>query len=152
MSGMNTGTPRLSRTTIAAFAAPTGWTETTRAVFTARYLHTLLGIRRLEALLAERAPGVLRESGLPAGLAAIGDTPADVQKQVLSHPSAGFWVDVAWNLVSRRAHERFPETHLISHLGEFARFAAAALVIEGKGRLSAGVRADGAGRISLPGA
>ncbi|MBT2545015.1 hypothetical protein J7E99_31005 [Streptomyces sp. ISL-44] len=143
--------PRLDRTTITSLAAPHGWTGTTRAVFAARYLHTLVGIRRLAALLAERAPATLAESGFPASLEAIGAAPADVQKRVLNHPSAAFWVDVAWNLVGRRAPERFPEMHLLPHLREFARFALSALLLQGKGQLTAEVRADAAGRISLPG-
>ncbi|MER5362290.1 HEXXH motif-containing putative peptide modification protein [Streptomyces sp. NPDC002785] len=142
---------RLDRTTIASLAGPTGWTGTTRAVFATRYLRTLVGIRRLAALLAEQAPGALAESGFEASLEAIGSAPADVQKRVLNHPSAAFWVDVAWNLVGRRAPERFPEVHLLPHLREFSRFALSALLLRGHGRLTADVRADAAGRISLPG-
>ncbi|TQE28984.1 hypothetical protein Sipo8835_04495 [Streptomyces ipomoeae] len=150
-STMTATIPRLDRTTITSLAAPTGWTGTTRAVFAARYLHTLVGIRRLAALLAEQAPGPLAEADLMASLEAIGAAPADAQKRVLNHPSAAFWVDVAWNLVARRAHERFPEVHLVPHLREFARFALSALLLCGEGRLTADVRADSAGRISLPG-
>ncbi|MFE4369425.1 HEXXH motif-containing putative peptide modification protein [Streptomyces sp. NPDC056835] len=148
---MTATVPRLDRTTITSLAAPTGWTGTTRAVFAARYLHTLVGIRRLAALLAERAPGTLAESGLQTSLEAIGAAPAGTQKRVLNHPSVAFWVDVAWNLVGRRAPERFPEVHLLPHLREFARFALSALLLHGHGRLTADVRADAAGRISLPG-
>ncbi|GAB7184561.1 hypothetical protein ATKI12_6371 [Kitasatospora sp. Ki12] len=142
---------QLDRSTITSLATPQGWTGTTWAVFQARYLHTLVGIRRLAALLAERAPDTLAESGFPASLEAIRAVPADVQRRVLNHPSAAFWVDVAWNLVGRRAPECFPSMHLLPHLREFARFTLSALLLHGHGRLTAEVRADAAGRISLPG-
>jgi len=144
-------TPRLDPTTIASFATPTGWTETTRALFAARYFHTLVGIRRLATLLTDHVPGHLAESGFSANLEMLASAPTDVQKRVLGHPSAAFWVDVAWNLVNRRAHEHFPELHLVSHLREFARFASSALLLAGDRRLTAVVRTDSAGRISLPG-
>ncbi|GAA3647439.1 hypothetical protein GCM10022224_007850 [Nonomuraea antimicrobica] len=142
-------TPRLDATTIAKFARPGGWTDTTRAVFAARYLNTLVGVRRLAESLPEP---VLAASGFPGCLAALTEAPAPVQRRVLGHPSAAFWVDVAWDLVRRRAHERFPDVHLIPHLREFARLACAALYLTGSGQLDADVRADPHGRVSLPGA
>ncbi|MEV0232086.1 HEXXH motif-containing putative peptide modification protein [Nonomuraea sp. NPDC050786] len=142
-------TPRLDQSTIAAFARPGGWTETTQAVFAARYLHTLVGVRRLAALLPEP---VLAASGFSGCLRALTEAPAPVQRRVLGHPSVAFWNDVAWDLLRRRAHERFPDVHLIPHLREFARPACAALYLAGTGRLDATVRADPRGRVSLPGA
>jgi HEXXH motif-containing protein len=140
---------RLDQSAIAAFARPTGLTDTTRAVFAARYLHTLVGLKRLAGLLPEP---VLAASGFADHLATLSGVPAPVQRRVLDHPSAAFWVDVAWNLVSRQTHERFPEVHLVPHLREFARLTCAALCLAGTGRVEATVRADPCGRVSLPGA
>jgi HEXXH motif-containing protein len=146
-----TVTARLDSASIASFARPTGWTTTTRALFAARYLQTLLGIRTLASELAAKVPAVLAESGFPAALDVLTSSPAEVQRQVLDHPCAAFWTDVAWDLVRRRAPEHFPEMHLLPHLREFGRFATAAVLLRGHGRLTTAVRTDDAGRVSLPG-
>ncbi|GAB1824322.1 aKG-HExxH-type peptide beta-hydroxylase [Herbidospora sp. RD11066] len=138
--------------TTASFVTATGWTSANRAIFTARYYHTLVGLKELRRRLGEQAPDVLAESGFAEGLDLLADLPGDVQRRVLGHPSAGFWVDVAWNLVVRRAAERFPRVHVLPHLREFARFAAGGSVLAGTGSVTGTVRADHAGRVSLPGA
>ncbi|GII75781.1 hypothetical protein Sru01_07630 [Sphaerisporangium rufum] len=145
-------TVRLDTTTIASFAAPAGRTGPNRAVFAARYYDTLVGLRRLRDLLADARPDCLAESGYAEHLAVLSTAPGPVQRRVLGHPSAGFWVDVAWSLVRRRAHERFPGMHLVPHLREFARFAASAAVLAGGSSPPAAVRADRDGRVALPGA
>ncbi|WP_157252725.1 aKG-HExxH-type peptide beta-hydroxylase [Nonomuraea typhae] len=138
--------------TVASFVTAAGWTPANQAVFTARYYHTLVGIRELRRRLSELAPGCLAESGFDASFEAVAGAPSQVQRQVLGHPSAGFWVDVAWSLLTRRAAERFPRMHVTPHLREFVRFAAAAALLTGEGTVAGMVRADSAGRVSLPGA
>ncbi|MEO3807981.1 HEXXH motif-containing putative peptide modification protein [Sphaerisporangium sp. B11E5] len=144
-------TARLDTSTIASLVTPRGWTEENRAIFAARYYNTLLGVRRLRDLLAECCPESLAESGFEDAFAALSSAPAPAQHKVLGHPSGGFWVDVAWNLVRRRAHERFPRMHVVPHLQEFTRFALAARYLSGQGRMSAVVRTDEGGRVALPG-
>ncbi|MFG1965397.1 aKG-HExxH-type peptide beta-hydroxylase [Nonomuraea sp. NPDC049028] len=138
--------------TIASFVTAAGWTPANQVAFTARYYHTLVGIRELRRRLGEIAPRCLAESGFEASFEAIAGAPREVQRRVLGHPSAGFWVDVAWNLLVRRAPERFPRMHVVPHLREFVRFAASAALLAGKGTVSGMVRADLVGRVSLPGA
>ncbi|MEU7004287.1 HEXXH motif-containing putative peptide modification protein [Nonomuraea sp. NPDC046570] len=137
--------------TTASFVTAAGWTPANQAVFTARYYHTLVGIRELRRRLGELAPRCLAESGFEASFEAVADAPTEVQRRVLGHPSAGFWADVGWNLLTRRAPERFPRVHVVPHLREFVRFAASAALLAGKGTVSGAVRADRAGRVSLPG-
>ncbi|MFC6080060.1 aKG-HExxH-type peptide beta-hydroxylase [Sphaerisporangium aureirubrum] len=144
-------TARLDASTMASLVAPSGWTEDNQAIFTARYYTTLMGVRRLRELLMECCPGLVEQSGFEEAFTALSSAPPGAQRQVLGHPSGGFWNDVGWNLVRRRAHERFPRMHLVPHLREFGRFALAALLLGGRGRLSAEVRTDSGGRIALPG-
>ncbi|MEU4515387.1 HEXXH motif-containing putative peptide modification protein [Nonomuraea wenchangensis] len=137
--------------TTASFVTAAGWTPANQAVFTARYYHTLVGIRELRRRLGELAPRCLAESGFETSFEMVAGASGEVQRRVLGHPSAGFWVDVGWNLLTRRAAERFPHLHVVPHLREFARFAAGAALLSGEGDVTATVRADHAGRVSLPG-
>lgn len=143
--------PRLDTTTVTTLARITGWTGVTEAIFTARYYSTLVGIRQVNRLLQEQAPDVLDRTGFVESIDLLSAAPAHAQQRVLRHPSTAFWVDVAWDLIRRRAHLRFPEVHLVPHLREFSRFAVAASLLSGRGRLDATVRADPYGRIALPG-
>jgi HEXXH motif-containing protein len=145
-------TIRLDAESIASLAIPTGWTATTRALFAARYLQTLMGIRAIAVELADQVPAALMESGFPVALDVLKSAPVEIQQQVLGHPSTAFWTDVAWDLIRRRAPERFPQMHLVPHLQEFGRFSAAAVLLTERGHLTTAVRADGAGRVTLPGA
>lgn len=62
---MTATVPWLDRSTITSLAAPTGGTGTTRAIFVARYLPTLVGLRGLAALLAEQAPALWWRRRMP---------------------------------------------------------------------------------------
>lgn len=143
---------RLDADTIASLAVPSGWRGTTRAVFTARFYQTLVGVRRLTSHLAEHRPKLLAETAFEESVEALCSVPVDVQRRVLGHPSAGFWVSVAWDLLNRRALDHWPDLHVAPHLRDFSRFAVSALLLAERGRLAATVRTDPAGRVVLPGA
>ncbi|MBH0776619.1 aKG-HExxH-type peptide beta-hydroxylase [Nocardia bovistercoris] len=122
------------------------------ALFTASYHRNLLGLRRLrDFLVVEAAPWVAK-SDFDTAFEVLRRQPAAIQRTVLAHPSACFWTDVAYGLIARGAHERFPDMHFTEHLAAFARFAAAAVLLSGRGTVTCTARTDVRGRVSLPGA
>lgn len=99
----------------------------------------------------EEAPAVAEEAGFFRAVEALSSYGSTTQRQVMGYPSAAYWLDVAWNLVHRRAHEHFPEMHFRMHLEEFWRFPLAAYFLTQRDAFDCTLWTDAAGRVFLPG-
>ncbi|MEU9885924.1 HEXXH motif-containing putative peptide modification protein [Sphaerisporangium sp. NPDC051011] len=136
-----------------ALAEPTGANDPlVRALFLARLQSTMIGMRRIQQRLAAQAPEWADRYGFTAAFSDLLNRPAETQRRVLAHPSAAFWVEVAWDLISRQAHELRPGGHFARHLAKASAFALSACHLVGKGSFVATVRGDSAGRVVFPGA
>lgn len=141
----------LNAETIRTLVSPTGEDPLVTALYIKQLHKTMVGLSRLRRKLMSEGKALVTSTGFSAAFESLSTFPYEAQKQVLTYPSAGFWLDVALSLVRRQAHLRFPELHMQMHLMDFQRFVLAAAVLGGVDRYEAEVWADTYGNIYLPG-
>jgi len=142
----------LNPETVRVFVSPTGSDDPlVRALYIKQHHRTLVSLSRLYKKLKAESPDLAERSGFAQAFDILSGYPQSIQKIVLEYPSMRFWLDVAWDLVRRESHIRFPEMHVQMHLEEFSRFALAAVVISESATFEATLWTDVNGHIPLPG-
>lgn len=115
-----------------------------------QYERTIVTLAAIRGSLLADAPSLMEQTGFLDALQFISEAPAAVQSHILSYPSVAFWIDVCAELLRRRAHTRFPDLHLATHLESFGTISLA--VAKESGRpFSCVTRVDRSGRLVLPG-
>ena len=118
----------LDLTTVQRLVSPTGNKDPlVQALYKKQYQRNLVSLVQLSQKLFAEAPQLAEDSGFAKAFTILKTVPVFRQKRILGYPGAGFWVDVAWNLIHRQSHLRFPQMHIYQHLEEFSRFALAAI-------------------------
>ena len=107
----------LDPTTIQSLTTPRGMHDPlVHALYVKREQKVLVNIVRLLQKLQQEAPALVERSGFAAALAHFSRYDSVTQKRILRYSSVRFWVDVAWGLVYKQAHVKFPELHIEMHL------------------------------------
>src|SRR5215472_4965876 len=86
------------------------------AIYTRQYNRTLVRLHQLHQRIQTETPQLAQDSGFSYAIEVLSTFPSSIQKKILHYPAASFWLDVAWDLVHRHAHIRFPQMHIYQHL------------------------------------
>jgi HEXXH motif-containing protein len=121
------------------------------ALYVKREQKVLVNIVRLLQKLQQEAPALVERSGFAAALAHFSRYDSVTQKRILRYSSVRFWVDVAWGLVYKQAHVKFPELHIEMHLNTFWHCVLAAVTLTETGDFTCDIYTDVHGRVMLPG-
>ena len=141
----------LNLDTVKTLVSPGGDSPLVKAIYLKQHHKAMARLHMLRQRLLAEAPGLVEVTGFDRAFEAVSKFPAAAQREVLTYPAVAFWNDVAWDLARRRSHIGFPDMHIQTHLEEFGRVGLAVALKSGSGRFECDVRADGRGRVSLPG-
>lgn len=111
----------------------------------------LVNLVRLLQKLEQESPDLVARVRLRDAIQQLMKFPAHVQKQVLRYSSVRFWVEVAWGLVYKHAHLKFPEMHIETHLQDFWRIPMACALLAGQGDFTCDIVSNSQGCVALPG-
>lgn len=139
----------LDERTIKTLVVPAGNAPLIRALYKAQYQKSLLNLHQLHRKLCDDSPDLARRTNFAGAFEELSNTPADAQQIVLSYPSLGFWLDVAWELIRRQAHTQPDALPMETHLIDFGRFVLAAKLCAGCGEY--GCLVTSGQRVVLPG-
>lgn len=143
----------LEQEAVRSLISPKGANDSlVQALHIRQYQRTLALLSQIKRKLVAESEELVERTMFTQAFNVLGNSPSHVQRAVLSYPAVGFWLDVAWDLISRGSHIRFPEMHMQMHLEEFWRIALAAGYISEDISFSCTTWSDKAGNISLPGA
>lgn len=142
----------LGQEAISSLISPKGSNDSlVQALQIRQYQKTLAWLSQIKRQLVAESEELVVRTGFIEAFTILSNVPRHVQKIVLSYPSVGFWLDVAWDLISRQSHIRFPEMHVQMHLEEFWRIALAAGYLSKDVKFSCMTWSDENGNVFLPG-
>lgn len=124
-------TPILDQTTVRTLVASTGDSPLVRGLYDAQYHKTLLQLHHLRQKLLTYYPTATHRTGFTDAYQALASIDAMSQRRLMTYPSFGFWIDLAWEYLQedKRSDYFYPQLQL--HLQEFWRFVLAAKIISG---------------------
>lgn len=141
----------LDSESINRFISPTGGDDpVVLALRRKQYARTLRGLKAVHDKLLDENPDLGVGTGFSDAFSYLSSTAQSIQQRVLDYPTVAFWVDVALDLLQRRAHINFPELHIRTHLESFGHAGLAAARCANDS-FACRTRLDSAGGISLPG-
>lgn len=142
----------LDTQTVQSLVTPRGMSDPlVSALFVKREQKVLVNLVRLLQKLEQESPDLVQRTGFRSAIQQLTKYPAVIQKQVLRYSSVRFWVEVAWGLVYKQSHMKFPELHIETHLRDFWRITLACAWLAQDSSFVCDVMADKDGRLSLPG-
>ncbi len=143
---------RLDVNTVQSLITPAGSPDDlVKAVFQKEYQASLIRLIELKKILEAESADLAQQTQFGSAVSILATMPSDIQRAVIGYPTTGLWIDVAWNLILRKAHQLFPDLHLRSHLQEFWRWVIAVAILHQRGNFEATTLTSQDGNIYLPG-
>jgi HEXXH motif-containing protein len=141
----------LDQHTIHTLISITGDSLLVRGLYDAQYHKTLLQLHHLRQKLLIDYPAVADRTGFTDAYQALASIDPMSQRTLLTYPSFGFWIDLAWEQLQedKRSSQFHPQLQL--HLQEFWRFVLAAKIISGSVDFECKLPFHPHGCVALPG-